>query len=280
MGTIYVSDLDGTLVNNQAELSPFALRELNGMLADGLQLTVASARSIVSMQQMLCGLKLTLPVICFNGAFVSDFRSGEHLLVNSIQRDVAEAILGMLPAHHCAPFLSTYTGVAERVYYDAVENAGMQWYWRDRLARKDPRFQHRENCRPGFGDAVTCITIINRKAVLDALASEIAARFSGQIEMHNFENQYSPGWYWLTIHDARASKDQAIHSLRSQTGLQASRLVVFGDNDNDVKMFRAADHAVAVENAAHTVKAHAHEVIGSNMQDGVVNYLLANWSSG
>lgn len=275
MDTLYVTDLDGTLVNNDAELSAFALEQLNALLDDGLQLTVASARSLVSMQQMLCGLKLRLPVIGFNGAFVSDFASGEHLLVNSMERDIAEAIIASLSGYDCAPYVSTFTGTAERVYYDAVTNEGMQWYWQDRITRRDPRFQKRAGYTLMTDDAVTCITIIHRQENLEALEADLGTRFGAVVELHHYENQYSPGWFWLTVHDRRASKDQAIKSLQAQLSLQDSRVVVFGDNKNDIKMFQAADHAIAVDNASAAVKAHAHEVIGSNLTDSVVNYLLA-----
>jgi Cof subfamily protein (haloacid dehalogenase superfamily) len=277
MGTIYISDLDGTLVNDQAELSDYTLKHLQAMLADGLPLTVASARSIVSIQQMLAGLELPLPVICFNGAFLTLFDSGQHEIVNSIETSVARSIYECLPEFNCIPYISTYTGTQERVYYERVTNAGMQWYLEDRFARKDPRFRKTDDLLNSFENEIICMTIINRASVLKELSAEILARCSGQVELHQIENQYSPGWHWLTVHDARATKDQAIVSLKQHCGLQDSRVVVFGDNDNDVKMFKDADYAVAVGNATAEIKSLADEVIGNNNDDSVVDYLLKNW---
>ena len=68
--TVYISDLDGTLLRNDATLSDYARDRLSQMIRSGLQFTVASARSVVSIRQMLHGLELPLPVIEFNGAFV------------------------------------------------------------------------------------------------------------------------------------------------------------------------------------------------------------------
>ena len=50
---LYVSDLDGTLLQDDATLSPASRQILTSLLEEGLPLTVASARSVVSMQQML-----------------------------------------------------------------------------------------------------------------------------------------------------------------------------------------------------------------------------------
>ena len=278
MSTLYISDLDGTLVNARAELSPYTRKHLTELLDAGLPFTVASARSIVSIQQMLEGLKLTLPVICFNGAFLSDFKTGRHEVAHGMSTDIAEEIFSLLPRFKCVPYIATYDGNNERVYYDQVINAGMQWYLEEREAREDHRWKRIGRLSDAFREKVIAMTMIHRQEVLHELEAAITERFNGQVEIHHFENEYSPGWFWLTVHDIRATKDQAIQSLRELVGRPQDRVVVFGDNRNDVKMFRAADHAVAVANAIDEVKACAHEVIGSNLDDSVVKYLQANWS--
>lgn len=277
MDTLYISDLDGTLVNDRAELSAFSRDNLNNLLDDGLPFTIATARSIVSIQQMLNGLRLNLPVICFNGAFVSNFSSGRHDIVNTIQPEIARSIFTLAASLECSPYIASVMAGEERVYYSTVSNAGMKWYLDDRILRKDPRLRKIDQLVHGCNDPVSCLTIINRKPVLDELQYRISDTFHEHVELHNFENPYSPGWHWLTVHDRLASKDQAIRRLQQLTGHSKSKLVVFGDNHNDIKMFRFADHAVAVANAPEEVKFHAQEVIGSNLDDSVVRYLMANW---
>lgn len=97
--------------------------------------------------------------------------------------------------------------------------------------------------------------------------------FSNQVEVHLAENQYSPGWYWLTVHDYKASKDQAIKTLIHEYGYDQNQLTVFGDNVNDIKMFKSASEAVAVKNATDELKKYATKVIGSNQEDSVVKYI-------
>jgi hydroxymethylpyrimidine pyrophosphatase-like HAD family hydrolase len=43
MDTLYISDLDGTLLRNDASLSDYSRRELIALLEEGVQITVASA---------------------------------------------------------------------------------------------------------------------------------------------------------------------------------------------------------------------------------------------
>ena len=85
---LYVSDLDGTLLRSDTSLSQYSKDTLNFLLDQGLLFTVASARSIATMRRLLAGLRLRLPVVEFNGAFVSDLASGRHYLVRELQRDI------------------------------------------------------------------------------------------------------------------------------------------------------------------------------------------------
>ena len=59
--------------------------------------------------------------------------------------------------------------------------------------------------------------------------------------------------------------------LRKQLG--ASKVVCFGDSENDLSMFAAADEAYAPENAKEHVKAAATAVIGHHDEDGIARYL-------
>ena len=62
-GSLYISDLDGTLLRNDATLSTYSQKVLTQLLQEGLAFTVASARSIVAIQSLLQGITLSLPVI-------------------------------------------------------------------------------------------------------------------------------------------------------------------------------------------------------------------------
>jgi len=67
------------------------------------------------------------------------------------------------------------------------------------------------------------------------------------------------------------SKAAAIREVARRHG--ARRIVVFGDNLNDLSMFAVADTAVAVGNALPQVKAAADITIGSNDADAVAEYI-------
>ncbi|MEH1858673.1 MAG: HAD family hydrolase [Nostoc sp.] len=278
MNTVYVSDLDGTLLGDNAILSSFSKKILCELLHHGLQFTVASARSVVSMQVMLKGLNIRLPIIEFNGAFISDLDSGRHEIINSICPSVVESIYKLILEFGCVPFVSSFNGTEDCAYYKDIINDGMHWHLNDRLTSKDRRWRAIEDLTYSFREQVVCLTVIGHAHQLLELQGAIIDRHETSVETHLMENQYSPGWYWLTIHDYKATKDQAIRTLIETYGLQENEIVVFGDQINDIKMFKIANHAIAVANADAELKRYATLEIGSNIEDSVVKYIHQDWS--
>lgn len=279
MNTIYVSDLDGTLLRDDATLSAFSRNVLRELLRNDLPFTVASARSVTSIRAILAGLKLHLPVIEFNGAFISDLESGQHQIINSIEPSIVEDVYQLIDTFGCTPFVSTFNGTEDCLYYSNIINEGMRWYLEDRQEHRDERLRFIEDLTLSFHDEVVCLTVIGAADVLSELEYAIKERHLNSVEMHCIENRYSPGWYWVTVHDHRATKDQAICILLQEWSLGGSEIVVFGDSSNDIKMFQLADRAIAVANATDELKRYATQVIGPNYEDSVVKFIRSDWSN-
>lgn len=280
LNTLFVSDLDGTLLTTEGTLSDFSRRTLQQLLREGLIFTVATARSVVAVRMILDGITLKLPVIEFNGAFLSDLKTGRHEGVNHIERDLVQELYHMVREAGFVPFISTFDGSEDCVCYNEIINQGMAWYLNDRLSVGDRRWRRTSDLTESFGDDVVCFTVIGRPAPLSELRAAVEEASGGKIKTQFFENHYSPGWYWLTVHDWRATKAHAIRTLRERYALNDAHLVVFGDHTNDIEMFQVADRAVAVANATEELKALATQVIGPNDEDSVVRYLLDYWKGG
>jgi len=139
--TLYVSDLDGTLLDRQGQLSEATRTGLAELLAQGLVFTVASARHVVSIRQLLAGLRLSLPVISSNGAFISDLATGRHELVHGMDGALGEAIFALVRRHGQMPFLSVHTPEGDRLCWQGVENEGQRHFVDERVLNGDPRLR-------------------------------------------------------------------------------------------------------------------------------------------
>ncbi|MBR6745943.1 MAG: HAD hydrolase family protein, partial [Muribaculaceae bacterium] len=81
----------------------------------------------------------------------------------------------------------------------------------------------------------------------------------------------------LEVYVKGVSKANAIKRLMTSTG--AERLVVFGDNLNDLPMLDIADVAVVVDNAHEQVKERADIIIGCNNDDAVAQFIRQDFNA-
>ncbi|WP_432666433.1 HAD family hydrolase [Wukongibacter baidiensis] len=274
MNRIYISDLDGTLLRNDATLSPYSRETLTRLINDDIKFTVASARNIYSIKEILQDLPLKMPIIGGNGAYITDYKTGKHIVINDIPCGISSEVLEVIRKHNCNPFISCYDGSKNNLYYEKANTYGMKWYLEDRKKAKDKRVKQLSNIEETLKEKIISFIVMDKKENLTELTSYLKESYSGVLEVHVMDNQYSPGWYWLTILDKRATKRQAIKTLVELENLENCETVVFGDNINDIQMFEGADRAIAVENAKKELKGRATEIIGENQNDSVVDFIL------
>ena len=89
--------------------------------------------------------------------------------------------------------------------------------------------------------------------------------------MEKYSDVYEEDLWYMEVFDATASKYHAVQYLRERYDFD--KVVAFGDNLNDIPLFRASDVRYAVENAKDELKAMADAVIESNEQNGVVRQI-------
>lgn len=76
-GYLLVSDMDGTLLNSKGKLSEENKKAIEYFVDNGGQFTLATGRMLPSIKRHIHKMKVTLPVIMYNGTKVYDFNSDE-----------------------------------------------------------------------------------------------------------------------------------------------------------------------------------------------------------
>lgn len=82
MRTLYVSDLDGTLLRSDERTSGYTNRTVNRLVGEGMLFSYATARSFQTARKVTAGLEAEIPLIVYNGAAVADNRDGSFLQMN------------------------------------------------------------------------------------------------------------------------------------------------------------------------------------------------------
>lgn len=71
---LYISDLDGTLLNGQAMLTKLSTNLLNDAIKEGINFSLATARTPATVINILKELSLKLPIIVMNGSAIFDIK--------------------------------------------------------------------------------------------------------------------------------------------------------------------------------------------------------------
>lgn len=265
--TLYVSDLDGTLLNRQDRISPESIRIINDLVADGMTFTYATARSLSSASVVTRGLSADIPVIVYNGAFIINPATGERLSMESFREEEMGRVIETLNRFDLSPLVYSFVEGEEKVsWITARENEGMRRYLD--LRKGDRRLRPvsgREELYQGDMFYFTCIGEKGElQPVYDYFSQNDKYRCTLQQELYRPE-------YWCEIMPAIASKAYAIKKLKKMWG--CDKVISFGDAVNDIPMFEISDEAYAVENAVEELKAVADGIIESNENDGVAKWL-------
>ena len=80
MKTLYISDLDGTLLNNNAEITDNSKKLLNEFLSSGNYFSVATARTAATVVDMFKGTGLCTPIALMNGVCVYDTHKSKNVI--------------------------------------------------------------------------------------------------------------------------------------------------------------------------------------------------------
>lgn len=107
MSTLYVSDLDGTLLRSDEKTSDYTNRVINNLTEKGVFFSYATARSFVTAKKVTKGIIAKIPLIVYNGAFVIDNVTEEILIANYFDNSVYH-ILEDLFANEIYPIVYAY----------------------------------------------------------------------------------------------------------------------------------------------------------------------------
>ncbi len=265
---LYITDLDGTLLKSSVEISDFSADAINSLIDKGMIFSYATARSRYTSSKLTGRLKITDPVVIYNGTFIYDPINEKRILSNGFSKADAQKILDRLLEIGTYPMIHAFLGEDEKYLFDERNmSRGMADFQskRERDERRTPVDVYEIEPYEVF-----YFTCIDEEEKLYPLFLE----FKEEFQCLYTKDIYS-GDYWLEILPNRATKASAVRELKKL--LQCDRVVCFGDGTNDIEMFKEADEAYAVSNAHPELKKYATGIIDTNENDGVAKWLLKNY---
>ncbi len=251
-----VTDLDDTLLSPEKEISPEAVRLIEGLEASGIRFTFITGRPAYAVERFAKKVKITAPIVSCNGAVVYDRETGHILKDIPMEIEGLETILG------CAVDM----GLTVLVYAGGIEYALSETNWtriRKEAGRTLP-ITSIEHIKKG-GNPVYKVNIM---ADGD---EESFASLRGQI--CELKERYCIALYGNSgceIVDKNVNKREGLAELCEVCGIEMENVLAVGDNANDQEMLRAAGIGAVVANGTEETKECADYVCTASYTAGVV----------
>ncbi len=275
--TLYVSDMDGTLLGADSRVSARSVEIINELIDNaGLMFTVATSRSAATVVPLMADVHCRLPFITLSGAALWNPLTSRLEQVEEISPDRVDAVMRVMQRNGISPFVyRNHDNTMIYTHHFGELTAAEQKFVEQRSNLPLKRFFLGDAASSHSHDAAMLIFAMSTTGNLQKACHEIkAATDCNTIFYHDAVN---PQWELLEVYRAGCSKASAVKRLAAALG--AERIVAFGDNLNDLEMMSIAHHAVAVSNALDPVKAAAHEIIGPNTADSVAHWLQSSLES-
>ncbi len=270
--TLYVSDLDGTLLGEDSQLSAVTVATLNHIIGElGGLFTVATARTPATVVPLMQQVHARLPFIVIGGSAMWNPVSMSYEHTRGIDDMTVNAVADVFDRRGAHPFIYRRHGknLLHTHHYGPLSPQEERFIAeRHHLPLKqffldDRDFRHSD-------DEALLIFSMNKYAVLKSIADDLRTSVP-TCSVMVYHDIFDESEGYLEIFSAGTSKAAAIRDLARQLG--AGRVVVFGDNRNDIAMMQAADFSVAVDNAFTEVKSVASKIIGPNTADSVARWI-------
>jgi Cof subfamily protein (haloacid dehalogenase superfamily) len=255
-----VVDLDGTLLNDDHQVSERNKAALQKAAEKGIKIILATGKTRESAEALISELNLQTPGVFVQGLLIYDANG------NIKQEQSLDA-----------------TTLRRAIQY--AESAGFEIiaYSRNRLLVK--RLTSTVDWISDFGEpapqAVGSLlnklydTKINKIMILGGDKKKLTA-LRWQLDQQIGTNA---SFTFISLVDALevlpkgASKGNAVRILLREMNIDPLNVLAIGDGENDIEMLKIAGLGVAVENADDKLKEVAQDVVGDNNADGVADAL-------
>lgn len=271
--TLFVTDLDGTLMGADSTVSAASEAMLNEAIGNGALFSIATARTPSTVSRLLAGIHTNLPLVVMTGVALWNPATGEYSDKVTIPSETVSEVMECLRKHNLPGFVYTlHDRIIDIYHFGPLSDVERQFI----AGRNFPEFKHFHVPGNGISEIpdplhdVILFYAMQPSALAEATWHDLR-KISGcnPIFYHDIFGQETG---ILDVFSASSSKANAIARLKKECG--ATKVVAFGDNYNDLPMLKAADVAVAVENAVPEVKEAADIIIGPNTSDSVARYIL------
>lgn len=254
-----VLDVDGTLLNDNKEISKRTLATLRKVQQMGVRIMLASGRPTYGLLPLAKELELGTYngyVLSYNGGQVINASNGEVIFERRINPELIPYL--EKKANKNGFGILTYDG--DTIVTNMPDNPHIQ----AEAALNGMKINHQENLSIAIDySPCKCMLVSDDEEALIGLEEHWKRRLNGVLDVFRSEP------FFLEVVGCQVDKANTLGAVMEMQGIKPDEIVVFGDGVADVTMLQLAELGIAMGNAPDSVKRCADYVTLSNNEDGV-----------
>lgn len=252
-------DMDGTLLDPAHRLTPRVKQAIARAREQGVRVVLTSGRPVSGLAPFLDELGINGSedyCIACNGGLVTRVATGEVVVEYPLSFDdflFCERVSRDLGVH--------FQALHNERLYTPNQDISLYTVADSHLSRVPLSYRRVEDMDPGM--TFTKLMMVDEPAVLDAAILRLPAALIERFAV------LKSAAFFLEVFDHRAGKGPSLQKLAEHLGIDRSRVMAIGDQENDLSMLQYAGTSVAMGNAIDAVKATALHETATNSEDGV-----------
>lgn len=257
-GMLLCTDLDDTLLTDNKQVSEKNRKAIDYFKSEGGLFTFSTGRVPMGARLILEYVVPNAPIVCFNGGGIYDFSENKMLWSRKLDSDAISAVEYV---DRQLDFVGIEICTEEKIYFSKINAKVREHQVLEKLPDNDLDYHD----IPEVWQKVLFMTEEHELNTVRRTISE-----SPFADKYTFV-QSSP-WYYELL-PKNSTKGDGLIQLGELCGIDRSRIIAVGDNENDLEMVKMAGVGIAVENAIPIVKSSADYITADNNSDAIAKVI-------
>ena len=222
--TLFIADLNETLLGRGSALSPYAKVELNRLLDDGARFSIFTMQTQATVRELLEGVELRYPIITMDGAALYDMQRREYLKVVTLTDEQSRRVEELLRREGYPYFANTLMEHTTIMRFGEAENEAIRQLYEEKKRSPYRNFVRLDEapCRN-----VIYFMILDRTERIEQAAALLQAQpWIGEYRLAHDSMKEHDGYACLKICSAAATRESMLRELERRMGTR--RTVIFG----------------------------------------------------
>ena len=256
---LVVSDLDGTLLNDDSEVSNETIEMIKRLKENGIEFAIATGRSFNSANKIRKKIGLEIYLICNNGANIYN-KNGELIKNNVMPADLIRKVVRFLTEN--------------KIGYFAFDGSGANFYVPYGTEIDDEFLKEHIPHYIKSSEDIDRLPALEKILIIEEDSERI---YEIKDLIHdNFDDELEiviSADDCLDLNIKGCSKRGGVEYISQELEINPKEIMAFGDSGNDYKMLKYVGHPVAMKDSFMSKRDFENKTDFTNDESGVAKYL-------